>query len=55
VPSSLCLFDTKALNPLPISLSLEEDATINFIRMITEKQGRPLPLLLPGMYPTLDD
>ncbi|MGH1366657.1 MAG: signal peptide peptidase SppA [Calditrichia bacterium] len=55
VPSSLGLFDAKVLNPLPISLSLEEDATLNFIRMITEKQGRPLPLLLPGMYPTLDD
>lgn len=55
VPSSLGFFNMDALNPLPISADLKNDATVNFIRMITEKQGRPLPLLLPGLYPTLDD
>ncbi len=40
-------------NLYPVSMKMQEDAVIQFIRMICEHPGKPLPLLLPGTYPSL--
>ncbi|MFQ5606048.1 MAG: signal peptide peptidase SppA [bacterium] len=39
------------LSPLPVNLS--EDAAMQFIKMLSQKPGAPLPIMIPGTYPDL--
>ncbi|NIS37923.1 signal peptide peptidase SppA, partial [Candidatus Saccharibacteria bacterium] len=47
-------FDTDFLSPVSVRQTLEDDPTIQFLRMMAERPGYPFPILRPGTYPTLD-
>jgi protease-4 len=47
------LFDFKS-KPLSISETLEDNPTYQYIKMCSERRGQPLPMLVPGTYPTLE-
>ncbi len=38
----------------PLGLQLQEDVTAQFLKLVSEKKGIPLPLLLPGTYPDFE-
>lgn len=38
----------------PIATRVENDPVLQYIRMVGERRGQPLPLLLPGTYPTIE-
>ena len=53
IPKSRGLFNLrKKLNPFGISL--ESDPVYNYLRLLTENRGQPLPMLEPGMYPEME-
>jgi protease-4 len=53
MPKSRGLLDLRSqLNPL--SISLESDPVYNYLRLLTENIGQPLPMLAPGMYPEME-
>ena len=37
----------------PINFQVENDPVLQFLKMVSEQLGTPLPLLLPGTYPDL--
>lgn len=39
---------------LPFATRLEEDPVLEYIRMISERPGQPLPMLMPGTYPEME-
>jgi protease-4 len=53
IPKYKGLFNSGWFMP-SIQKNVEEDAALQFIKMLSERPGYPLPLLLPGSYPTLD-
>ncbi|MBD3233569.1 MAG: hypothetical protein GF315_07575 [candidate division Zixibacteria bacterium] len=42
------------LPSLPFGAKAEEDPVLEYIRMLNEHQGRPLPMLIPGTYPEIE-
>jgi protease-4 len=38
----------------PIHIETREDPVIQFIKMLSERPGQPLPLILPGTYPAVE-
>jgi protease-4 len=38
----------------PFSAELENNEVYQYLKMASERPGRPLPMLLPGTYPTID-
>ncbi|MEK7727389.1 MAG: signal peptide peptidase SppA [candidate division KSB1 bacterium] len=40
------------LSPLPAQIS--EDAVLRYLKMMSARPGQPLPMLLPGTYPSLE-
>jgi protease-4 len=51
-PETKGLFRSNAFSPFQLK-SVGNDATIRFLKMTSEKNGYPLPLLLPDNYPEL--
>jgi protease-4 len=51
-PETKGLFRSNAFSPLQW-YSINNDATIRFIKMMSEKNGYPMPLLMPGNYPDI--
>jgi protease-4 len=39
---------------LPVATRLEEDPVLEYIRMLSERPGQPLPMLMPGTYPGVE-
>jgi len=39
---------------LPFAARLEADPVLEYIRMLSERPGQPLPMLMPGTYPGLE-
>ncbi len=39
---------------LPVATRLEEDPVFEYIRMLSERPGQPLPMLMPGTYPGVE-
>lgn len=54
IPKSKGFINLDFLSPVSVKSELEQDVTIRFIKMMTERPGYPLPVLLPGDYPVLD-
>jgi protease IV len=53
IPKYKGLFDFGSrMNPLPISM--EGDPAYRYIKMNLEHKGQPLPMLIPGTYPTVE-
>ncbi len=53
IPRTKGFFDFGALfSPLPTQVS--EDAVLHYLKMMSTRPGQPLPMLLPGTYPTLE-
>ncbi len=53
MPKSKGLFNLgKKLNPFGVSM--ETDPIYNYLRLLTENMGQPLPMLEPGMYPEME-
>jgi protease-4 len=51
-------FKSKGFFPLPgltssIKTKIDEDPTIRYIRLLSEHPGEPVPMMLPGSYPSL--
>jgi protease-4 len=42
------------LSPSLISTSVKDDPVLQYLRMLSEHYGMPLPMLLPGTYPTIE-
>jgi len=38
----------------PIATNLENDPVVQYIKMVSARHGQPLPMLLPGTYPTIE-
>jgi len=38
----------------PLTTNLENDPVLQYIKMFSERRGQPLPMLLPGTYPTIE-
>jgi protease-4 len=53
IPKYKGFFNTEMFTP-SVQKAVEEDPAIQFIKMVSERPGYPLPLLPPGFYPTLD-
>lgn len=53
-PKYLGLFDLGS-RISPISQKIESDPVYRYIKMVCERPGQPLPTLLPGTYPMLND
>ena len=51
-PETKGLFPSNAFSPFQLK-SIDNDATVRFLKMMSEKNGYPLPLLLPGNYPEM--
>jgi protease-4 len=41
------------LKPSPIATSVKDDPVLQYLKMLSEHRGLPLPMLLPGTYPTI--
>lgn len=53
IPRNKGFFDFGSLfSPLPAQVS--EDAVLHYLKMMSTRPGQPLPMLLPGTYPTLE-
>ncbi len=53
IPKSKGLINiSKKLSPL--SVEIKQDAVYQYLKMTTEHPGKPLPMLLPGTYPTIE-
>ena len=37
----------------PINFQVLDDPVLQFIKMVSERLGEPLPILIPGTYPDL--
>jgi hypothetical protein len=37
----------------PVKAELAEEPVYRYIKLLSERPGQPLPMLLPGTYPTL--
>ena len=53
IPKYKGLFQIK-VTPFPVQSEITNDPVLQYIRMVSEHAGQPLPLLPPGSYPTLD-
>jgi len=53
IPRYKGFFDTGAFGP-SVETKLMDDETIQFLKMVSERPGFPLPLLPPGSYPVLE-
>jgi len=53
IPKYKGLFQIKVPS-FPVQSEIKNDPVLQYIRMVTEHPGQPLPLLLPGSYPTID-
>jgi len=54
IPKSKGLFNIgKKLSPLPVEL--KQDVVYQYLKMVTDNPGKPLPMLMPGMYPTVEE
>ncbi len=53
IPKYKGLFEVN-LPSFPMQSKIKNDPVLEYIRMVSEHPGQPLPLLLPGSYPTLD-
>lgn len=47
------LFDSP-FNDIPGVEAIDSDPTVRFLRFMSERNGQPVPMVLPGDYPTLD-
>lgn len=54
IPKYRGLFNTGFLRPFRAEEQVVDKATLEFLRMMSERPGQPLPLLLPGTYPALE-
>lgn len=54
IPKYKGLFDAGFLSPFRVQEQVLDPATLQFLKMMSERPGQPLPLLLPGTYPTLE-
>ncbi len=54
IPKYKGLFDAGFLRPFQVREQVLDPATLQFLKMMSERPGQPLPLLLPGTYPTLE-
>lgn len=53
IPRNKGFFDLGALfSPLPTRIS--EDAVLRYLKLMSARPGQPLPMLLPGTYPSLE-
>ncbi len=53
IPRNKGLFDFGSrISPLPAQVS--EDAVLQYLKMMSARPGQPLPMLLPGTYPSLE-
>ena len=48
------LFNTNFFSPVSVKKQLSADPAIRFIKLMGERPGYPLPMLLPGEYPVLE-
>ena len=39
----------------PVKSGIENDPVIRYIKMITQNPGKPLPMMVPGSYPTAEE
>jgi len=53
IPKYKGLFDFKP-KPPSIAETLEDNPTYQYIKMCSERRGQPLPMLIPGTYPTIE-
>jgi len=53
IPKSKGWFDLQQ-RVMPISVRLEEDPVLEYIRMLGDRPGQPLPMLVPGTYPDIE-
>ncbi|OPX34989.1 hypothetical protein B1H10_02315 [candidate division KSB1 bacterium 4484_188] len=53
IPKSKGLFNLKQ-KLSPIGSRMKSDPVIEYIRMVTENPGAPLPMMLPGSYPDFE-
>jgi len=54
IPDSKGLFKMPGLNPLPFVERVTADPVYQYLRLFCRNPGIPLPMLLPGTYPTLE-
>lgn len=54
IPKYRGLLDARFLRPFKVEEQIVDPATLQFLKMISQRPGQPLPLLLPGTYPTLE-
>ncbi len=55
IPRYKGLFDSNLINPFATGEQLQNDPVIQFLRMFTRQPGYPLPMMLPGEYPVLEE
>lgn len=54
IPKSKGLFKKPRI-PIPlVTTEIELDPVYQYLKMVSEHQGQPLPMLLPGMYPVIE-
>ncbi len=54
IPKYKGLFNTNFFSPVSLEKSLQQDPAIQFLKMMVDQPGYPLPMLLPGEYPVLE-
>jgi len=52
IPNSKGFLDLKK-QISPINFQVLDDPVLQFIKMVSERLGEPLPILIPGTYPDL--
>jgi hypothetical protein len=55
IPRYKGIFDFPSFSPLSIKSQIEENYDLRMIQMMIDHNGKPLPMLMPGTYPVLDD
>ncbi len=54
LPASKGLFRLPRINPFPFSDQVVADPVYQYLKLFCRNPGRPLPMLMPGMYPILE-
>ncbi len=54
IPKSKGLFKMPGVPVPSIATGIEQDPVYQYLKMYSGHLGQPLPMLLPGMYPTID-
>jgi protease-4 len=43
-----------SLRPSPVAARVKDDPVLQYLKMLSERRGQPLPMLLPGTYPAIE-